>query len=76
MSNLPPSSDKYPKPTPVPTLEQLRQQAATLAPQALERARVTWGQPVQEAPTSPIKAQSDRRLMQAMSPVVLGTPTS
>lgn len=51
MSNLPPSSDK---PAPAPTLEQLKQQAATLAPQALERARVTWGQPVQQAPDSPL----------------------
>lgn len=62
MDNNPPQDN------PQAMLERLKQQAAPLATQALERARATWGQPVQEATDSPLKAQSDRRLMQMPDP--------
>lgn len=43
-------------------------------PPSNPQQQVVWGQPTQQAPNSPFKALSDRRLMQVPSPVVLGHP--
>lgn len=62
MDNNPPQDN------PQAMLDRLKQQAQPLATQALERARQTWGPLTQEAPDSPLKAQSDHRLMQMPDP--------